>query len=265
MALLHPEFHTRSEGWLNRRGLLHAEEHAVRVITVSNYVARLIAEHTSIAVERISVIESGVPDAFRGPHDPAAIAEVCRRHGGDVGRYVIVVGTVSTRKNLAVLLRGLARMEPGLLGTPALLAAGPPGLGAGEIEAEADRLGLGDRVRFCGYVADDELPLLVAGAAVLAHPSRDEGFGLTPIEAMAAGTPVIASNAASLPEITGGAAILVDPEDPDAWAAALTSVLTDDEARNELVARGEKRQQLFRWDRTAAATRRVHDEVSGRR
>jgi alpha-1,3-rhamnosyl/mannosyltransferase len=161
------------------------------------------------------------------------------------------------------VLRALARVDPAVLGTPALLVVGPPGKGADRIEAEVARLSLSQRVRFAGFVPDDDLPVLVGASLALVHPSRDEGFGMTPIEAMAAGVPAVASSVGSLPEVAGAAAVLVDPEDVDGWAAAITRLATDPGHRAEVVKAGDRHQARFTWRRAAADTLAVHDEVLG--
>jgi alpha-1,3-rhamnosyl/mannosyltransferase len=145
-----------------------------------------------------------------------------------------------------------------------LLAAGPPGVGAGDVEAEAERLGVADRVRWAGFVDDTELPVLLHVALALVHPSRAEGFGLTPLEAMAAGAPALVSDVGAVREVTGEAAVLLDPGDPDGWASALRQVLVDPEHRAALVAAGTAHQARFTWRATAEATRAVYDEVLGR-
>jgi alpha-1,3-rhamnosyl/mannosyltransferase len=119
-------------------------------------------------------------------------------------------------------------------------------------------------VRLAGFVDAEELPVLVGGALALVHPSRAEGFGLTPLEAMAAGVPALASDVGAVREVTGHAAVLLPPEDEAAWAAAIGHVLTDPERRAELVAAGAAHQRQFTWAATAAKTRAVHDEVLSR-
>lgn len=261
MPLLQPEWHGRREGWLNRRGIAYAADHAVRVIAVSRYVADLLVAHTSVDGSRITVVHNGVGDAFRVERGAEEIAAACARHGVTPGRYLIAIGAVSVRKNLRVVLHALSELDPGLLGSPALLVAGPPGVGIEAIQREVDALGLRDRVRFGGYVDDGDLPLLLRGAVALVHPSKDEGFGIPPVEAMAAGRPAVVSAAGSLPEIAGDAALVVDPEDAQAWAGALHDVLVDADLRERLVQRGAERHQRFRWETAAAATIRVHTEA----
>ncbi len=263
MPMLHPEWHGRLESWSFRRGVAHARDNAAAIVTESQYAADVITAEADISADRIRVVWGGVGDEFRRrPTDTEATA-VCARHGVDPGRFLIVVGAVSNRKNLTVLLRALTRTDPAHLGTPALLAAGPAGRGADAIQAEVDRLDLHDRVRFAGYVAQADLPVLVASSLALVHPSRDEGFGITPIEAMAAGVPAIASHAGSIPEVAGAAAVLVGPDDTDGWAAAITAVATDPDWRAGLIAAGDDHQSRFHWTHAARATRRVHDEILG--
>jgi glycosyltransferase involved in cell wall biosynthesis len=125
------------------------------------------------------------------------------------------------------------------------------------------RLGLGERVRFTGYVPDADLPALYSGAQCFCYPSLYEGFGLPPLEAMACGTPAITSNVSSLPEVVGDAALTVDPTAVPDLAAALRRLLTDPAARQRYRACGLQQAACFSWDRTARATRAVYDAVLG--
>jgi alpha-1,3-rhamnosyl/mannosyltransferase len=261
MPTQHRAWYPRHESWLFGRGVAYAREHAAVVITDAEYVAQQLVAEAGIDRSRIRVIHLAVGDEFRTRPDAALAAEVCARHGVEPGRYLIAVGQIARRKNLGVVLDALAKVDPGALGRPALLAAGPPGVGADEITAQIERLGLGERVRLGGYVPSEELPVLVSQALALVHPSRDEGFGFTPIEAMAAGVPVIMSASGALPEVAGDAGVLVDPADADAWAAAIDRVAREPEWRAALTARGDAHQERFRWSRVAADTAAVHAEV----
>jgi glycosyltransferase involved in cell wall biosynthesis len=264
MPLLHPEWHGPLEAWSFRSGVRHVADHADLLIADSAHTAALVTEHLGVDPARLRVVWIGAGDEFRARPTSEERAATCARHGVAPGRFLLAVGAVSQRKNLTVVLRALTRLAPDVLGPVALLVAGPPGKGADAIEAEVDELGLRDRVRFAGFVPDADLPVLVGASLALVHPSRDEGFGITPIEAMAAGVPALVSAVGSVPEVAGAAAVLLDPDDADAWAAAITALATDEDHRAAVVARGDRHQARFTWRAAAEATLAVHDEVLGR-
>jgi glycosyltransferase involved in cell wall biosynthesis len=264
MPILHREWHGPLESWSFGRGVRHVADHADLLIADSAHTASLVTERLGVETARLRVVWIGAGDEFRARVPAAVQAATCARHGVEPGRYLVTVGAVSERKNLSVVLQALARVAPTALGTPALLVAGPPGKGVAAIEAEVARLGLADRVRFAGFVPDEDLPVLVGASLALVHPSRDEGFGMTPIEAMAAGVPAVASSVGSVPEVTGDAAVLVGPDDVDGWAAAITELATDPERRAVVVEAGNRHQARFTWQRAAADTLAVHDEVLDR-
>ena len=144
---------------------------------------------------------------------------------------------------------------------PELIVVGKAGwLHAPTFRAIHD-LGLTGRVRLLSGVEDEELVKLYSLATVFAFPSLYEGFGLPPLEAMACGAPVVASNAASLPEVCGQAALLLPPSDVAAWTQTLRRVLTDHDLRRDLQARGPAQASQFSWSRAAEETRRIYDEL----
>lgn len=261
MPIQHRAWYPRRESWLFGRGVAHARHHARRVLTISQHRADQLVDEAGIDRERIRVVHLAAGDEFRARADPRRVAEVCARHGVEPGRYLVHVGQVARRKNLAVVLRAVAAVPPEHLGVPALLLAGPRGVGADEVDALIDELGIRSRVCIGGYVSSEELPVLVGASLALVHPSYDEGFGLTPIEAMAAGVPALASDRGALPEVVGGGGVLLDADDHDAWAEAIVGIATDEAQRAALVARGDAHQARYTWARVAAETRAVHDEV----
>ncbi|HZU05831.1 MAG TPA: glycosyltransferase family 1 protein [Chloroflexota bacterium] len=191
--------------------------------------------------------------------DAGRVAAVRARYALE-GPFLLYVGTLEPRKNLATLLRAFARLGPS---TPArLVLAGPRGWLDEPIIAAAARLG--ERVRLLGPVPAADLATLYAAATAFVFPSLYEGFGLPPLEAMAAGTPVVAARASCLPEVLGEAALFVPPEDEAALAEALRAVLEDPALRADLRRRGLARAAQFSWERTAAATLAVYREVLGR-
>jgi glycosyltransferase involved in cell wall biosynthesis len=201
-----------------------------------------------------------VGPAFR-PLPPDRKQEARERFGLPE-QFVLFVGTIEPRKNLETLVEAWAQVP----GRPPLVVAGGWGW---RHEALRDKLGrLGAQLRLLGPVQPEELPGLYNLATCLAHPAWYEGFGLTPLEAMACGTPVVCSDAASLPEVVGEAAILVAPDDVQGWRAALERVTGDPALRSELRRKGILRAAEFAWDRSAVLTweviqRAVSQAVSG--
>jgi len=145
----------------------------------------------------------------------------------------------------------------------ALVVAGQDGWGSEAFAAACARAKHRDRIHRLGYVDDATRADLLAGAAVLAFPSRYEGFGFPPLEAMVAGVPVVASTAGAIPEVVGDAALLVDPDDGDGLAAALVRALTDDHTRADLVTRGHAQVGRFRWDATVAELVSLYRDLAG--
>jgi alpha-1,3-rhamnosyl/mannosyltransferase len=264
LPLERPAWFGRAERWSFERAVHDLAARAEVVVASSHHTAARLEERLGIEPGRLRVVWLGVGDELRARPSPAEQAAVCARHGVEPGRFLLAVGEVNERKNLPVLVRALALVDPAALGPVARLVAGSAGRGAGAVEAAVAGAGLTDRIRFAGFVPDADLRVLLGASAALVHPSLEEGFGLTPLEAMAAGAPAVASAVGSVPEVVGDGAILVDPHDADAWAAAITTVTGDADARGALVAAGTARQARFTWRRTAEETAAVHAEVLGR-
>ena len=205
------------------------------VLTISTVSRDQIVQHLGVDPARVAIATLGVDDRFR---DPAGADAVGARYGLE-RPYVLAVGTDLPRKNLALL----DRLAPALddQGLDVVLAGSTrPYMPTGTY-----------RARSLGYVAEDELPGLYAGAAVLAMPSLHEGLGLPVLEAMAAGTPVVSSDRGALPETCGDAALVVDPDDHEAFAAALVRAALDPGEHERLAAAGRERSAGFTWRRTA--------------
>ena len=233
---------------------------AAHVFTVSEYSKRLICERYGIPESRVTVTYHGVDERFRRLEDPAATAEVRARLGLDAG-FVLYVGKLQARKNLVRLLEAFDRVvrEGGF--PHKLVLVGKRTWMSDEIFTALERLPSRERVVVAGEVSLSDLVALYNAATVFAFPSIAEGFGLPPLEAMACGTPVISSNAASLPEVVGDAGILFDPRDTDAIAKALADVLGSESLRQTLVEHGLSRVALFSNRQMAAETLAVYESV----
>lgn len=206
-----------------------------------------------VEAERLAVVHSAADPVFRPPPDPARKPAVLDRLG--VGRpYLLTVGSIEPRKNLAGLLEAFSTLAEPVRDAHALVVVGAAGWLNESIHARLAELAARLEVVFAGAVEQGELVELYGAARAFAYPSFAEGFGLPVLEAMACGVPVVTSNLSSLPEIAGAAAELVDPHDTAALAAALERVLVDDRRRAELVARGLERAARFSWADTARGT-----------
>jgi glycosyltransferase involved in cell wall biosynthesis len=217
------------------------------VLTSSQFSRDRLMEIAGVPAARVVVVLPGV-DATRFQPVSRERIEAARHQYALPGEYLLAVGSRSPRKNLSVLSRawGLIRRRHPRVG---LVIAGDqthtaPGDGLGDGGQDSD-------LRFLGRVPDADLAALYGGAAAFVYPSLYEGFGLPVLEAMASGTPVIASNRAGVPEAVGDAGLLVEPEDADRLARAIEEVLGDAERRQAMVARGLRRAAELSWDRTA--------------
>lgn len=231
---------------------------AERVIVPSRFSADELVRWCGVPRGRIAVVPNGGVE--RAGEVEVARREAARRRYAEGQPFLLAVGSLHAKKNLPVLVHAFARLRSE--GFPhLLLLAGPAGWGEAAVAEAARAAGVEWAVRRTGYLAEDDLQALYAAAAVLAHPSRYEGFGLPPLEAMAHGTPVVAAAAGSIPEVVGDAALLVPPDDPAALAAALRQVLTEPGLRAGLVARGRARAAHFSWERAARVTLDVYAEA----
>ena len=231
------------------------------VIAVSQHTAQELQRLLGVSPQRIHVVPNGVDARFR-PLERRTV-EAFRRRRGLPERFVLYVGTIEPRKNLETLLRAYAALVHRDPHTPPLIIAGGRGWHYAGVFALVEELGLAQQVRFPGFIAHEELPLWYNAATLFVFPSLYEGFGLPVLEAMACGTPVVASNASSLPEVVGEAGLLVAPRDAEGLAEAMRRLLTDAALREELQARGRAQASKYAWRASAVGTAAVYDHVLG--
>lgn len=231
------------------------------VLTPSQAAAADIERVLGIPSSRVRVTPLGAPSVTRHP-SAGDIAEVHQRLGID-GPYIFNVGGLDVRKNLPALIEALALVAPHIPDLRLVIAGTPHSENPAvfpPLQPVIDRHGLGKRVILTGRISDDDRSALYSGAAIYCTPSRYEGFGLTALEAMAHGVPVISSNATSLPEVVGDAGLLVDP-DPANVAVAITRLVTDHALADRLRAAGLARAAGFTWERTALLTIAAYREA----
>ena len=239
-VLREPEAYSRAYALWHRTVGVRSARRALRVLTVSEFSRRELIKLAGLDPERVVVVHGGVDDRFT----PAADHERAAAALGLSHPYVLTVATDDRRKNLPALaetVRGL-----GALGIELVWA--------GEARPYFSQARAIEGAHALGYVADEHLAGLYRGALAFVLPSRYEGLGLTCLEAMACGTPVVAADRAALPETCGDAALLVDPDDPGAVAAAVLRAISDDSLRSRLRADGLARARERTWDRAARET-----------
>jgi glycosyltransferase involved in cell wall biosynthesis len=263
IPLLLPEYrggpHVRAYMGLVRRSVRGSAE----VITFSACSRDDVVAHLRLPRERVTPVLLAAGEQY-GPGDPEAAREEVARRYGLRGPFVYYVGGLDARKNLETLLRAFALLRS--RGVDATLAVAGRALGRDrrlfpDLDALAADLELGGALRRLDVPPADG-PLLYRACTVFAFPSRYEGFGLPPLEAMACGAPVVVSDASSLPEVVGSAALRVPPGDVLGWAAALGRLLGDATLRAELSAQGLAQAARFSYTRAAAETLAVLERAA---
>ena len=262
----------RAPGWWGlvervfyRHGIRRALSRATRIIAISHATRSEILSLSGAAAERTRVVLEGVSEDFRmleGEEREEAVRAACARHLGGVASYVLTVGQYARYKNHETVVRAFARA---FRDDPRVHLALVHRLGDGErvLRPLARSLGNEDRVHFLHDVPFRDLVALYNGAIALCHPSLVEGFGNPPCEAMACGCPVITSNRSSMPEVSGVAALLVDPEDVADVASALRRVACEPGLAESMRNRGLQRAKELTWRACAEGTLAVYREALG--
>ena len=227
------------------------------ILTESRSSKNEIARTLRVSPAKIALTTIGIDARFRAPVAPSTIENLRRKYNLGTAPYVLSVGVLQPRKNIARLMQAFRFEKKARPELPhQLVVTGKTGWGAAPQTTEKD-------VRFTGYVEDDELPALYAGADVFAYPSLYEGFGLPILEAMAAGAPVLTSNRSSMPEVAGDAAVKVDPYDVNSIRDGLGLLLRDADLRDELRARGRAWAEHFTVQAQARETLAAYRRAVG--
>lgn len=233
------------------------------VLTISEHARQEIMAGFPYVADRVVSVPLAPGSQFRPIRDPSLLAAARARYGL-TEPFWLMVGNLQPRKNVRRVVRALALADDSAANRACqLVIVGQAQWRASDVYAEVEQLGLQERVIFTGYVPDEDLVLLYNAAAAFLYPSLYEGFGLPILEAMACGAPVVCSNVASMPEVAGDAALLIDPTDAEALAMALRRLATEPELRADLATRGPARAGAFSWARAAAQTLAVYAGLLG--
>ncbi len=241
--------------------VMAAAHKADAIITDSEASKRDVTERLGLADDDVHVVHLAADSRFSTIAPVEDVMAVRRRYDLPE-RFLFYLGGLDVRKNIGVLFDALRKLPNDVT----LVVAGRTRHGKAVLFPDwvhaATSTEIGPRVRFLGGVPEADKPLLYRAATVFVFPSRYEGFGLDPLEAMACGTPVVSSNAASLPEVVGEGGILVPPDDADAWTAAIERLWESEQERAHYAERALARARTFSWERTAAQTVAVYKQVN---
>ncbi|NRR29263.1 glycosyltransferase family 4 protein [Oxalobacteraceae bacterium] len=266
LPIAHPEWCSPRLRGLKNWLQVKAARKADHVIAVSHYAVRELVECFGVDPERISVVHNGVDAAWYDAPPLADTEATLARYGLRPG-YFLFVGTLQPRKNVERLLDAYLRLPPVLRASRQLVIVGAPGWRSEELVRRlADAARQGENVVWLSRLTDPaELRQLYAGSGAFVFPSLYEGFGIPIVEAFASGVPVIAANTTSLPEVTRGAALEIDPLSVDELVAAMLSVARDEAVRTRCIAAGRRRALELSWAETARRTSAVYHSVLSRR
>ncbi len=222
---------------------------ATRIIAISESTKRDICQIFNASPDRIDVVYHGVDHSVYRPEAMRSRRSV---------PYLLTVGTLQPRKNFGMLMRAFNRLCSRWPQRIELLIIGKRGWMWEGIEQQARTGPYADRIHLLGYVPDEQMPSMYAGAALFVMPSLYEGFGMPPLEAMACGVPVVAANESSLPEVLGNAAMFLDPHDEGAWAEGIQRLLNNPQEAATLRRDGFVQAAKYSWERTARETLNVY-------
>jgi glycosyltransferase involved in cell wall biosynthesis len=239
---------------------------AARIFAVSNFTKRDVSRYFNVAPEKVEVVYNALDESFQRGHSTAAEQEMIRGRYQVDSPFLLYAGRISPHKNVARIIEAFSALKGELAKEGAypdlkLIIIGDEVSKNPDIRRAVIRSGMQQDVRFLGYVSIDVLRIFFDMAKVFVFPSLYEGFGLPPLEAMAHGTPVVASNTSSLPEVVGQAALMVNPENVFEISRALQRALTDQPLRERMKAAGIEQAQRFSWEVSVRRMLKVYEQV----
>jgi glycosyltransferase involved in cell wall biosynthesis len=256
-----PETHPIERVRQFERDFARSLKQSAHVITDSQTTRNEVIAFTGLPASQVTSVALGVSEIYR-PKDAKDLVNPLHKYGVSPGNYVLCVSTLEPRKKIDRLLAAWRQMPASLrLQFPLVLVGGKGWLNQ-TLHEEISHGESQGWIKRLGYVSEQDLPLLYAGAAVFVYPSTYEGFGLPPIEAMSCGVPVVVSNQSCLPEVTQGAALMVDPDDAAAFSSALEKSLTDVPWRQTAITAGHKVAASYTWENCTNETVAVYQKIA---
>ena len=260
--LMFPQYLPNKLAYVYAKGSMwSASRKADRILTVSEASKRDILRFFDVPPDKVSVIYNAIDERFLAPANPDRMELVRQRYQLD-HPFILYVGNIKPHKNIERLIDAFGRARSQCQGDLKLVIIGDeiskyPGMRQSVHKHKLDK-----HVRFLGFQPMETLAAFYRLARAFVFPSLYEGFGLPPLEAMACGSPVVTSNLSSLPEVAGGAALLVDPYDADAIASAIVQAVTDDALRADLIRRGLERARSFSWPQSVKKIHEIYMQVA---
>ncbi len=236
----------------------YVAKYATHIIAVSESTKKDLIKQFKVSPKRISVVHEAVNTDLYYPREKTEVENI-KKEFGLTKPYLLFVGTIQPRKNLIALIEAFSKLKNKKI---ELVLAGKPGWLFEEIYAAPKKFGVEDQVKFLGYVPEEKIPALYTGAELFVYPSLYEGFGLPILESMACSTAVLTSTTTSMPEISGGNAILVNPKKVGEISQAIAKILKNPSKRMDLAQAGLSWAKKFTWEKTAAETIAVFEKVS---
>jgi glycosyltransferase involved in cell wall biosynthesis len=233
---------------------------ADRVVVPSEYTRQDIIATYKVRSEKVHTVPLAADETFMPITDRAELDRVALKYGLEPG-FILGLGSIQPRKNLVRLIEAYSQLSERCSDIPSLVLVGKKAWLFDESIKAARTLGTDGKVRFTGFAPQEDLPALYTLASCFVYPSYFEGFGIPPLEAMQCGTPVMAGDRTSIPEVVGDAGILVDPFDVSSISNGIERLLFDDQARNEFREKGFQRAATFSWKRTARETLNILEKT----
>jgi glycosyltransferase involved in cell wall biosynthesis len=239
----------------------HAAKKSKKILTVSNFVAKEIAKEFSVPITKVVTTYNGIDPKFKKITNPRILKKV--ENYGLTRPYVLSVGQWRSHKNLLRLVKAFSKIadKPGLIGYDLVFAGRQDDKYPQLQDAISSADNLKNRVKFTGFVEDDDLPVIYNNASAFAFPSLSEGFGLPGLEAQACGTPVVSSDRTCMKEIYGDGALYFDPTDVGQMAQKIETILLDNSLRSQLIQKGFTNAKKFNWQITGQKTLEVYKEI----
>ncbi|MCL6532240.1 MAG: glycosyltransferase family 4 protein [Armatimonadetes bacterium] len=259
--LIAPEWFGWKDRWLLRLTVPPSCRRAARVLTVSETSREDMIRYLHLPPDKVVATPNGVPEGFYPIPKDEAQAWVRQQYGIEPP-FALAVGVLQPRKNWGLAIRAVAYYREQSGNPLKLVLTGKPGWAEASVKALCAELEAESWVHFTGYVPDEHLVWLYNASEMLLYPSFYEGFGLPPLEAMACGVPVIASNGGALPEVVGSGGILLPPTEYGMWAYAIQTLMENEAVRAQIRERALQQAQRFRWETTAERTWAVYEQAA---